>query len=243
MNTQILENAKELGQTAATVALEHIKKSLEEKDHVNLILATGASQFEVLENLVKGDIPWEKVTMFHLDEYIGMSAEHPASFRKYLTDRFLKKVEFRCEYYLIDGENPDPESECERISEIIKKHPIDVALIGIGENGHLAFNDPPADFGTTMPYIVVELDEACRLQQFGEGWFETYDLVPQTAISMSINQILKSKHLIVSVPDERKADAVKKALEGEITNMCPASILRNHPSCYLFLDKASASKL
>ncbi|MCB0685314.1 MAG: glucosamine-6-phosphate deaminase [Saprospiraceae bacterium] len=243
MNTNISENPEALGIAAAKKAITLINDSINQNGVANIILATGASQFEVLNNLVTADIPWEKVTMFHLDEYIGMSLDHPASFRKYLTDRFLKKIAYRCDYHLIDGENPDPQSECDRVSAIIEKHPIDVALIGIGENGHLAFNDPPADFDTTDPYIVVQLDTACRQQQFGEGWFDTFEVVPTTAISMSIQQILKSKNLIVSVPDERKAEAVKNAVQGELTNMCPASILRNHPSCYLFLDKASASKL
>lgn len=243
MDTRILKNAEELGIAAAQVAISLINEKLAEKNHVNIILATGASQFQVLENLVRANIDWKKVTMFHLDEYIGMPATHPASFRKYLTDRFLDKIDFTCEYYLINGENSDPQAECDRVSEIIRRHPIDVALIGIGENGHLAFNDPPADFETEDPYIVVQLDDACRQQQFGEGWFDTLEQVPTTAISMSIRQILKSSHLIVSVPDERKSAAVSKALKGEITNLCPASILQSHESCYLFLDKASASKL
>ncbi|MCB0666967.1 MAG: glucosamine-6-phosphate deaminase [Saprospiraceae bacterium] len=243
MNTRILKNAEELGIAAAETAISLINENLEQKDHANIILATGASQFQVLQNLVQANIDWEKVTMFHLDEYIGMSATHPASFRKYLTDRFLKKIDFACKYHLINGENPDPQAECDRVGKIIGQHPIDVALIGIGENGHLAFNDPPADFETEDPYLVVQLDDACRQQQYGEGWFDSFDGVPSTAISMSIRQILKSRHLIVSVPDERKSEAVKNALKGEITNLCPASILRNHASCHLFLDTGSASKL
>ena len=242
VNINISENGKALGVAAADQAVRLIKESLAEKDQINIILATGASQFEVLDNLVKADIPWERVTMFHLDEYIGMADTHPASFRKYLTERFLQQIDFRCKYHLISGEG-DPQQECDRISALIKEHPIDVALIGIGENGHLAFNDPPADFDTEVPYLVVDLDQACRKQQFGEGWFETFEDVPTKAISMSIQQILKSNHLIVSVPDERKSEAVKNSINGPLTNMCPGSILRNHASCFLYLDQASASKL
>ena len=243
MEIHILEDAVDLGRSAAEQAETLIRDSIAAHGRANIILATGASQFEVLANLVTTDIPWEKVTMFHLDEYIGMSDQHPASFRKYLTERFLEKINHRCTSYLIDGEHSDPSAECTRISKIIEKHPIDVALIGIGENGHLAFNDPPADFETEQPYIVVNLDDACRQQQFGEGWFTTLEEVPKTAISMSIKQILKSKNLIVSVPDLRKAEAIKNAILGELTDRCPASILRNHENCHLFLDKASASKL
>jgi len=243
MEIQILEDPVLLGKAAADHAEGLIRETISARGHANIILATGASQFEVLSNLVSADLPWEKVTMFHLDEYIGIPEKHPASFRRYLTERFLEKVGFRCTYYLIHGDHPNPEEECRRVSELIQKHPIDVALIGIGENGHLAFNDPPADFDTEEPYLVVHLDQACRQQQFGEGWFETISDVPTTAISMSIKQILKSKHLIVSVPDLRKADAVRNAVRGELTNECPASILRTHDHCYLFLDKASASKL
>ncbi|MBK8504904.1 MAG: glucosamine-6-phosphate deaminase [Saprospiraceae bacterium] len=243
MHIEILENPLVLGRSAAEKASQLIKDTIESRGHANIILATGASQFEVLKNLIESDIPWENVTMFHLDEYIGMADTHPASFRKYLTERFLQPIDFACKYHLADGENPDPEQECRRLSNIITQHPIDVALIGIGENGHLAFNDPPADFETNEPYIVVNLDEACRQQQFGEGWFKTFDDVPSTAISMSINQILKSKNLIVSVPDLRKAEAVKNTVKGPLTNMCPGSILRNHDQCFLYLDNASASKM
>ena len=181
--------------------------------------------------------------MFHLDEYIGLPADHPASFRKYLKERFVDKVPALKAAYFVDGDADDPQQECQRLGEIITKHPIDVALIGIGENGHLAFNDPPADFETEQPYIIVELDEKCRVQQMGEGWFKTLEQVPPRAISMSIRQIMKSACLIVSVPDKRKAEAVKNALEGKVTNMCPSSILQNHENCKIFLDVDAASLL
>ncbi|MEZ4902344.1 MAG: glucosamine-6-phosphate deaminase [Spirosomataceae bacterium] len=204
------------------------------------MLATGTSQFGVLNQLSESAIDWSQVTMFHLDEYIGLPLAHPASFRKYLKERFIDKVTFRASH-LIDGET-DPETECERLGNLIQKHPIDVALVGIGENGHLAFNDPPADFDTEQPYIVVHLDEPCRKQQWNEGWFESLEAVPTQAISMSVRQIMKSKHIVCTVPDERKAQAVKNCLEGEISNLFPASILREHTHCQVYLDN-EASKL
>jgi len=181
--------------------------------------------------------------MFHLDEYIGLGMEHPASFRKYLKERFVDRVGSLKAYYFIDGDAAEPAAECRRLNELIRAHSIDVALVGIGENGHLAFNDPPADFETEEPYLVVDLDEKCRRQQLGEGWFPALEDVPRKAISMSIRQILKSQIIIVSVPDQRKAQAVKGALEGPVTNLCPSSILQRHPNCRIYLDLKSASLL
>ena len=232
---------EELGAKAAAQGAELINKAISEKGEANVIVATGASQFEMLNELVKQDVDWSKVTAFHLDEYIGLPVTHPASFRKYLKERFVDKVNIK-EFHYVNGEN-DPQAECDRLGEIIRQHPIDVAFIGIGENSHLAFNDPPADFDIEDPYIVVELDEACKKQQMGEGWFPTIDDVPAKAISMSIKQILKSENIICSVPDERKAWAVQQAVKGEVTNMIPASILQTHEHTWLFLDKGSASLL
>ena len=243
MKKQVFRTEQELGSAAARMAANAITGAIEARGEANIILATGASQFEVLENLVAKGIDWSKVTMFHLDEYIGLSVEHPASFRKYLKERFIEKVGTLKSAHLVNGEASDPAAECERLSGLISKCDIDVTLAGIGENGHLAFNDPPADFETEQPYIVVELDERCRRQQMGEGWFATLDDVPKQAISMSIKQIMKSKLLIISVPDERKAEAVKGAVEGPVTPECPASILQEHPNCVLLLDEASASLL
>ena len=180
--------------------------------------------------------------MFHLDEYIGLPETAPASFRKYLKERFLNLVSPLKASYLVNGET-DPEEECERLNQIITDHPIDVAFVGIGENGHLAFNDPPADFDTVSPYIVVDLDEKCRLQQFNEGWFPSLAEVPKKAISMSIKQICISKMIICSVPDSRKAEAVKNTLENKVSNNDPASILQTHANCLFILDKSSASLL
>jgi glucosamine-6-phosphate deaminase len=235
------EDPVSLGNAAGKHAATSIKNVIAAKGNVNIILATGTSQFETLNTLLsEPGIAWNKVTMFHLDEYIGLPITAQASFRKYLKERFIDKVPPLKAAHLINGEN-DPIQECKRIGDLIAKHEIDVALVGIGENGHLAFNDPPADFDTTDPYIIVELDEACRQQQFNEGWFETMNAVPKQAISMSIQQIMKSKQIICSVPDSRKAEAVRNCLEEPVSNLFPASILREHENCTIYLDKDSAS--
>jgi glucosamine-6-phosphate deaminase len=243
MKINIASDHIKLGEAAGRAASELIRETIEQKGTANVILATGTSQFETLKHLI-GDnsIDWSKVVMFHLDEYIGLPITHPASFRKYLQERFLSKVPPLKAAHLINGEKP-AKVECERLGNLIKQHPIDVALVGIGENGHLAFNDPPADFETTDPYIVVNLDGACRAQQYGEGWFKSIDDVPLQAISMSVKQILKSKHIICSVPDKRKAVAVRNCIEHPVSNLYPASILKNHKECILFLDEGSASAL
>jgi len=243
MTISISQNPKKLGNVAGAVAAELIRNAIAAKGAAHIILATGASQFETINQLIaEKDIDWSKVVMFHLDEYIGITVTHPASFRKYLQERFLQKVPPLKAACLISGEG-DPETECKRIGDLISRHPIDVALVGIGENGHLAFNDPPADFDTETPYIVVELDESCRKQQLGEGWFASLEEVPRLAISMSIRQIMKSTCIICSVPDSRKATAVKNTLEQPVSNLYPASILRSHRDCRFYLDKYSAELL
>ena len=187
-------------------------------------------------------LDWSRVRMFHLDEYVGVSIEHPASFRKYLKERFIDKTGIK-EYYFLDGDVENLEKEVGRLNNIISKHKIDIAFVGIGENGHLAFNDPPADFEEEKPYIVVALDEKCKKQQMGEGWFKTIDDVPKQAISMSVKQIMKSEIILCTVPDRRKAEAVHLCMDREISPQYPASILRDHEECYLILDKGSASLL
>jgi glucosamine-6-phosphate deaminase len=241
MEIIISETKQELGKKAAQKGAEIIRKAIAEKGEANIIVATGASQFEMLSELVKEDIDWNVVTGFHLDEYIGIDDSHPASFRKYLKERFVDLVPLKAFHY-VDG-GSDAAAECRRVGKIIRSHPIDVAFVGIGENGHLAFNDPPADFETEEPYLVVNLDDDCRRQQLGEGWFPTFDDVPKQAISMSIKQIMKSKSIICSVPDERKALAVKNTLKSEVSPLVPASVMQLHASTWLFLDKAAASKL
>jgi len=244
MERFIFETSGEMAAAAAAAAVRAISEAIDARGRANIILATGASQIEMLAHLTAAkDVDWSKVTMFHLDEYIGLGADHPASFRRYLRERFVERVEGLGAAYFINGDAADPQQQCRQMGELIAQHPIDVAMVGIGENGHLAFNDPPADFETEQPYIVVELDEKCRRQQLGEGWFETLDQVPRRAISMSIRQILKSARLIVTVPERRKARAVKDALDGPIGPDCPASVLRRHPACSIFLDAEAASLL
>ncbi|HEX6890924.1 MAG TPA: glucosamine-6-phosphate deaminase [Chryseolinea sp.] len=243
MDIVISRDVKEMGKEAGISAGRAIRNAISERGIANIILATGTSQFETLNQLIAEEgIEWSKVVMFHLDEYIGLPITHPASFRKYLKERFIARVPPLKAAFLIDGE-ADPVSECERLSKLISNHPIDVALVGIGENGHLAFNDPPADFETEKPYLVVNLDDQCVQQQFGEGWFPSIDDVPRKAISMSVRQIMRSNQIICSVPDSRKAVAVKNSVENPVSNLYPASILQQHPHCTIFLDPSSASLL
>ena len=242
MKITVTDDPIALGRLAGREAARLIKQTIAQNGEANIILATGTSQFETLRQLLLEGVDWNKVVMFHLDEYIGLPESHPASFRKYLKERFLAKVPGLKAYHLVNGEG-DAQAECDRLGGIIQKHPIDVALVGIGENGHLGFNDPPADFDTEAAFIVVRLDEDCRRQQLGEGWFATLADVPQQAITMSIKQILRSKQIICSVPDSRKAAAIKNSLEGPVSNLHPASILQTHPDCVCFLDKASSALL
>ena len=238
------QTKQEAGKKAADDGAALIRKAIVEKGHANVIVATGASQFEMLSELVKiKDIAWNKVTCFHLDEYIGMPITHGASFRKYLWERFVSKLSLPlAAFHYVNGEQ-DPQAECKRLGELIAKHPIDVAFVGIGENGHLAFNDPPADFETEQAYLVVDLDTDCRKQQMGEGWFPTLEDVPKQAISMSCKQIMKAKSILAIVPDARKAKAVQGSLEGPVTPMVPASILQKHADTTVYLDAASAALL
>jgi glucosamine-6-phosphate deaminase len=242
MRIIVSEDPYELGKEAGQMAAQIIRHSIENKGGANLILATGTSQFETLNQLTKEEIDWSRVVMFHLDEFIGLSESSPASFRRYLKERFIQKVTPLKEMHFVNGDR-EPSKECKRLSGIIGNTTIDLALVGIGENGHLGFNDPPADFETDEPFIVVELDEKCRQQQFGEGWFKSINDVPRTAITMSIKQIMKSSQIICSVPDNRKAVAVKESFDNPVSNLVPASILQTHKNCFCFLDKSSSALL
>jgi glucosamine-6-phosphate deaminase len=243
MKLTVHETAEDMGKAAAEAAARILREALARKGQAAFIAATGASQFGFLESLVAAPgIAWERTSMFHLDEYIGFSADHPASFRRYLRERLTSRVPIGTVYF-IEGDAPNIQKELDRLNRLLAATPIDVAFVGIGENGHLAFNDPPADFEVATPYLIVTLDEACRRQQFGEGWFKSLEDVPKRAISMSVKQLMKSAHIICTVPDRRKAKAVKACLEGEIGPMVPASILRRHPQCLLFLDREAASLL
>lgn len=237
---EIFSTNSELAAAAAAQAAAGIRSSIRERGIARVIAATGASQFKFLEALTQApEIDWQRVELFHLDEYLGISITHPASFRKYLLDRLINKIGI-AHHHLLDGEQ-DPAQTIAEVTRELRKAPIDVAFVGIGENGHLAFNDPPADFETEEAYIVVDLDEACRRQQLGEGWFQALSDVPMRAISMSIRQILQSKQILCVVPDARKAKAVAKCLEGEISPKAPASILRTHPDTFVYLDRESSS--
>lgn len=243
MHVFIHPDSPSLGKAAGSAAAALIRHALADKGQAAIILATGTSQFETLKHLVaEPGIDWGKVTMFHLDEYIGLPQTAKASFRKYLQERFIDQVPPLQTVHLINGE-ADAEAECRRLGELISATTIDVALVGIGENGHLAFNDPPADFDTERPYLVVELDAPCRRQQLNEGWFNSLEEVPTHAISMSVRQILKARHIICAVPDNRKAEAVKNCLTGPVDPRHPASILQQHPHCSFYLDEASAALL
>jgi len=244
MKVNVYKTKQEMGAQAARDGAACVRSALSARGNANIIVATGASQFEVLEQLTQApDIDWSRVTIFHLDEYIGLPITHPASFRRYLHERFVDLLPSSPRgFHELNGEG-DCAAECDRIGSILKCHPIDVAFVGIGENGHLAFNDPPADFAADDPYLVVELDEKCRRQQLGEGWFKTLDVVPTHAISMSVRQILKSDVIVGTVPDERKAAAVQAAVEGEITPFVPASILQQHKQATLYLDEPAAALL
>jgi glucosamine-6-phosphate deaminase len=232
-----------LGRAAADQAATAIRNAVSARGQARIIAATAASQREFLDALTKApDIEWSNVEAFHLDEYIGLPVTHPGSFRKMLLEQLVNKTGIRC-YHLLAGDAADPAAVLRETSTQLASAPIDIAFLGIGENGHIAFNDPPADFDTEEPYIIVNLDEACRQQQVGEAWFANISQVPERAISMSAKQILKAKEILAVVPDKRKAEAVKACVEGEISPMAPASILRRHPNATLYLDTNSASLL
>ena len=243
MQKFVFPSKMEMAEAAAAKAAEFLREAIASKGHAAFVAATGASQFEFLGALTSmADIAWDRTTMFHLDEYIGLPETHPASFRLYLKERLIARVHPGT-VHLIQGGAQDPQAECRRLNRLMAECEIDVSFVGIGENGHLAFNDPPADFEVAAPYIVVDLDEACRRQQMGEGWFQSLEEVPQQAVSMSIKQIMKSKAIVCTVPDRRKAQAVRDCLTGEVSPSYPASVLRQHEEAYLFLDADSASLL
>jgi glucosamine-6-phosphate deaminase len=242
MNIKVFDTKSELGQAAAQDAAQIINQAINERDVAYVIAATGASQFEFLDSMAQEDIDWTKIVFFHLDEYVDLPESHPASFRRYLKERLVSRLHPQT-FHFLNGEADDVYEECRRVGDLIGRQRIDVAFVGIGENGHLAFNDPPADFGTEEPYIVVTLDDACRQQQVGEGWFKSIAEVPTRAISMSIKQILKSRNILCIVPDQRKAEAVRATVELEVSPIRPASILQEHERVTLYLDRDSSSLL
>lgn len=238
MRINVFKTAKEMGADAAGLIAAKLKEAIAKQGYARLLLSTGASQFEMFDALVHADVAWDKVTMFHLDEYVGLPETHKASFRKYLKERFVSQVSLREAVY-VDGEG-DIAQMLADLTKRVTEAPIDVAAIGIGENAHVAFNDPPADFDTQESYIVVNLDERCKRQQVGEGWFATLADVPSQAISMTVSQMLKAKCIVSIVPHAVKAEAVKNTLSQEVNNMTPATILKTHPDWNLYLDAESA---
>jgi len=243
MEIRVFDTKQELGRAAAERAAAALSEAIARNGEARVIAATGASQFDFLDALTaRKDVDWARVDMFHLDEYVGVADTHPASFRRYLRERIVERVHPRA-FHFLAGDAPDPRAECRRVGALLQRAPVDVAFVGIGENGHLAFNDPPADFETQEPYLVVELDADCRRQQLGEGWFATLDDVPRRALSMSIHQILAAREILCVVPDARKAKAVAACLSGAVTPLRPSSILQTHARTTVYLDRNSASLL
>ncbi len=234
MNIIVLKDSKALGQRAAIHAARLLNEAVAARGSARLVLSTGASQLATIEALVGMDVAWDKVEMFHLDEYVGLPDTHPASFRKYLRERFIEKINLK-HAHLVDGtvESIAP------LTAALRSAPIDVGLIGIGENAHIAFNDPPADFDTRAAFIVVDLDDACKRQQVGEGWFKDVDEVPKQAVTMTVHQILQCRAILSCVPFAVKANAIKRTLKSSLTNMIPATALKDHPDYTLYVDSDS----
>ncbi len=241
MHVRIADTAKQLGADAADKAAEIINASIEKQGFARIVLSTGASQFDFIQEFITRDIAWSKVEMFHLDEYVDLPETHPASFRKYLRERLLAHVAIG-EVHLVSGEG-NTAANMQALTNEIRRAPIDLGLIGIGENAHIAFNDPPADFDSNEAYKIVELNESCKQQQVREGWFPTIDDVPKVAITMTVNQIYACKTIISCVPHAVKAEAIRRTLEEEVTNEVPATYLKSHPDWWIYLDNSSASKL
>ena len=243
MLLKVFPDKRSLSQAAAEQAATAIRNAISRQGRARIVAATAASQIHFLEALTKApSIDWSKVEAFHLDEYIGLPVTHPGSFRKMLLEQLIQKTGIS-KYHLLDGDAPDPAAVARRVSKELASSPIDIEFLGIGENGHVAFNDPPANFEMEDPYIIVELDEACRRQQVGEAWFANISQVPRRALSMSVRQVLKAKEILAVVPDARKAPAIRACFSGEISPMAPASILRTHPNATIYLDGNSASLL
>jgi glucosamine-6-phosphate deaminase len=243
MILKVFDTKPALGMAAAEQAAKAIREAIDARGEARIVAATAASQVEFLDALVRQpDVDWTRVEVFHLDEYIGLPMTHPGSFRRMLMEQLIRKTGV-VKYHLCEGDAPDPAAAVRELGKALTAHPVDVMFLGVGENGHIAFNDPPADFETEEPYLIVQLDEACRRQQVGEAWFADLSQVPTRAISMSIRQILKARRILVVVPDARKAQAVKLCFGGEISPMAPASILKRHADVTVYLDRPSASLL
>ena len=240
MKITICEDKNELGREAAKTGAEEIRKAIEKKGNANLAFVTGTSQIQTLKSLAQeGNIDWSKVNIFFLDEYLGIPKDHRASSYNFLNDHFLKFLPKESHIHPIDGEIENVEKTLDSLNDEMKDYPLDVSFVCIGENGHLALNDPPADLTTKAPYIVVELEKRSRKQQVNEGWFDNFEQVPEKAITMSIREIMSSEHIICSCPDQRKARAVAMAVFDDITAASPCALLRSGKDVHLFLDRQS----
>jgi glucosamine-6-phosphate deaminase len=244
LNVEAYESTEAMGKAAATAAAERLRSLAKQNETVAVIFATGASQMATLEALTSTPgLPWDKVVGFHMDEYLGISDRHPASFRRYLRERLTDKVRMR-RFYEIDGSGGNPEQTCRQYADLLLRHHPQLCLLGIGENGHLAFNDPAeANFEDPLDIKIVSLDEQCRQQQVNEGWFKNLKEVPQRAMTLTIPALMRVPQLIASVPEERKAHIVYRTLTEEISTRCPATILRNHSNATVYLDPGSAREL
>jgi len=242
MRVIVCDNKASLAESAADMGISEIKEAINTRGKAVIVLSTGLSQVDMLARLVKADIPWGNVEVFHIAEYVGLPADAPSSFHHYLVEHFTKQVPDLGAFHFIDGNAPDMGAELKRLDTLIMDKTVDVAFIGVGENGHIGFNDPPmAKIRTDEPFIEVTLPERCRKQQAGEGWFPTFEEVPQKAITMSVRQVLKAKHIIATVPDLRKARAVAMCLFDEVSPFAPCAMLRWHDGCDLFVDRPSAT--
>ena len=243
LKVEIFQGTPEMGAAAAADVYNQLSHAITERGTANIIIGTGASQYPLHDELLRKDLDWSRINVFHLDEYIGLDDTHPASFRRFLRERIAEKVNPRHTWY-INGDSPDIGSEIRRYTQLLIDNPPDVACIGIGENGHIAFNDPGvADFSDPDHLKVVELDEACRRQQVGEGWYASLRDVPLKAVTLTVTAIMKSRFICCTLPDLRKAEAVYNTLSGEISEKCPASVLRRHDNAVLYLDQHASSKL
>lgn len=240
MRVIMCEDKHEMGYQAAQLGISLIKEAIERKGQAVIVVATGLSQFSLYAHLGEANLDWSKVEAFGLNEYVNLPDTHPSSFRYYLKTRFVKKVQHLGAFHAVNGDAEDLNAEIERLNALIREKDVDVAFLGIGENGHIGFNDPPANFETNAPYIVVELEERCRRQQVSEGWFATLEEVPRQAVTMSVRQILKAKNLVCSVPDQRKARAVAMCLYDQISVYAPCTVLRTKKECTLLLDRPSS---
>ena len=241
MKLVIAKSTEELGAVSAKHAAALVNEAIKEKGFARILLSTGASQFPFFKEFVKENIDWSKVEMFHLDEYVGISADHPASFNKYLRERFVDVVK-PGKYHLINGQK-DPEAQIAELTALLSESPVDVGLIGIGENAHIAFNDPPADFDDKRAYKIVTLADRCLQQQIGEGWFKTKEECYKQAISMTCSKIMECKHIISVVPYKVKAEAIYNTFASEKSVMVPATLMKEHADCTVYCDPDSASML